>query len=210
MIVPFCAALCAAVTAHVAIDVAGDYLLPHDTFDDAAHGSRLLFGSFAALLAMTIFGAAVRGAIREARGREAAFCDALRELAPGDLRWYFAAVVGFTFALLLAMQSIDGAVAGGDADDLAGLFGGSIFLGGTCTLAAALVAAVASRWLYVRLGCFRRTFVALTFAFVDRSSARETAVCRISRAPVRRYAAAVFIAANRCAGRAPPRLLKAR
>ena len=54
----FCAAVAAAVIAHIAIDVLGDYALTADSYDNLRHGSRELASFIAFILAVTL---AVRG-----------------------------------------------------------------------------------------------------------------------------------------------------
>jgi len=205
MVVPLCAALCAAVVAHNLIDVAGDDLLPHDTFDDAAHGSRLLFGGAALALIATILGIAVAAAIREARGVEAAFCRALRSLAPGDGRAFVATVVGLTFAALVAMQGLDTVIAGTEIDGLASLLGGSLLLGGACTLVSGVFAALGARMLFERVVSIHRAVVAFAVALVRRASSAATS-SRAARPVRRRRRASGAVASTPSAGRAPPPL----
>jgi hypothetical protein len=139
------------------------------------------------------------------RGREDAFCSALRALCPREARWFFGIVTGLTFALVLAMQGLDCAVAGTEVDGLADLFGGSLLLGALCTLGSAVVAAGSAWFAFGRLASFRRTLVAVAVAFVRRGEG-SAPVQRVWRAPVRVLATMAVLAGRPCAGRAPPLL----
>ncbi len=203
LVVPFCAALLGALSAHNAIDFFGDFLLPHDTYDGIAHGSRLLFFGVTIAFVALVLGIACRAAVREARGRDAAFCEALRALSPRGARTFLAIVSVLTFVCVVAMQGLDCAAAGVDVDGIADLFGGSLLLGAACTLGSAFAAAACTWCAFERLVRIRRSIVAVAIAFVRRG--RGTApVSRVRRAPVRVLATIAGRAGRPCAGRAPP------
>jgi hypothetical protein len=205
LVVPLCAALFAALCAHNAIDLAGDYLLPHDTYDDIAHVSRTLFGGATVALVAVVLGIAFRGAIHEASGREAAFCDALGALGPKDARWFFGIVTGLTIVLVLAMQSLDCLLAGTEIDDIGDLFGGSLLLGSLCSFASAVFCGACARFVYARAAQFRRTFLAVASAFVRPGHGAET-MSGCSRTQVRVVPTPGIRRGRPSAGRAPPLL----
>lgn len=144
-----CAAAAAAVLAHVAIDVIGDYALTADSYDNLRHGSRELASSVAFVLAVTL---AVRG-LRICC--EIAAANRARILLPAhrlrdQIGFVLAAVAG-AVVLVPAMEWLDGRVDGAPVLSLSAAFGGSLWLGlGTTVLCAAVVALAAygiARWL---------------------------------------------------------------
>ncbi len=66
-------AFVAALVAHVAIDVAGDYLLAHDTYDDHAHGSRYVASIALAIAAIATLWIFVRAVLAETRAHAVRF-----------------------------------------------------------------------------------------------------------------------------------------
>lgn len=137
----FAAACVAAVASHYAIDAIGDFALPHDTYDHIGHVSRSIATLCAAGLAL--FGAivVVVAALADARRFRGALSAVL---GVGGLRApsrILAAIVPAAFAILIAMESIDGRIATGLQPGLASALGGSIPLGTTTSvILAALVA----------------------------------------------------------------------
>ncbi len=202
-IVPLCAAFAAAVFAHVGIDVAGDYLLPHDTYDDVAHGSRyVVLGAVATLLALML-GAGLAAAIREARGSVDAFGRVLRSsLELGRLPFFVATLAGAAFTLV-AMECADASLAGHAIDDLSDLLGGSLGLGLTTIALAAIACANLARALIGLVASIRRTLVhALAIAFA--TFAACAAAARASRPRATRSFFARRIFGTALSGRAPP------
>ncbi|MGC2129383.1 MAG: hypothetical protein WA629_04710 [Candidatus Aquilonibacter sp.] len=129
-------ALLAAVSAHVGIDVLGDYLVRDDSYDHLAHDSRLLFTAIALLLAAA---AAVQCFLY--------FCTAaasiqtrvrLLHLRPAQIACACALIALLALLVVPAMETIDALQAGADIDSLADAFGGSILLGVVTTLACAV------------------------------------------------------------------------
>jgi hypothetical protein len=136
----------AALIAHIGIDVLGDYLLPHDSFDDLAHGSR----SFIGYAALAIVASAGLKVFFEAIDIRNGMRD-LRRLRTGLQSWslpvYLAAVVCAAFVLLAAMEFVDLASARQPLDDLGDLFGGSLWLGAGITFSVAAAVACGMWWL---------------------------------------------------------------
>jgi hypothetical protein len=136
----FVVAVCvAAFIAHVAIDVVGDYALPHDTYDGVAHDSRV--GVVVAAIGLALAAAfgvlwsALQSACRSsARGR--------RARVVGSPLLFGAAVVVAVVALVAGMEAIDVVLAGARVDSVSDMLGGSVFLGLALTLPIALCAAL--------------------------------------------------------------------
>ncbi len=203
LIVPLVAALTAALFAHVAIDVAGDYLLPHDAYDDVAHGSRsLVIGAVAAIL-MLLASLAFWAAIREARGSVDAFRNAVRSWLDLGLHKTLLATLACTTVILIVMECIDVRAAGRPIDDAGDLFGGSIVLGGACVALFASFASFGIRALVrVLAGAGRALVRALASVFAARIRPR-LASRLLHEAAVRALAASRLFGTS-LLGRAPP------
>jgi len=158
----------AAALAHLAIDIAGDYLLPHDAYDDVAHDSRTVVAAAAAALLLAGAARSLYASVRAALGRRNV-AAAIRIESPIV---FIGAVIGMSVPLLLAMETIDAIAARRDVDDLGDLFGGSIALGLGTTLAVAALVAVTA---YVVLRFFLRTRAAVARAIGGLLQARERA-----------------------------------
>jgi hypothetical protein len=132
----FATALLAAVSAHVAIDVLGDYLVRDDSYDHVAHGSRVVFTLCAlglgAVIGLYLFSrlcsaaASLRMRVRMLRLRRSHIAAAV------------AAIALLTLLFVPTMETLDALRAGADIDSLADAFGGSLLLGISTSLAAAL------------------------------------------------------------------------
>jgi len=144
-----CGAAAAAALAHFAIDIVGDYALPHDTYDNLQHGSRELLSGLALVLAVALAARGLRICC------EIAAINRTRILRPPLRMWE---VFGFLFGtvavsaiLVPAMECLDGGLAGVPVRELDDAFGGSILLGlGTtavCAGAVALLVYAVARWL---------------------------------------------------------------
>lgn len=200
--VALCAALGAALLAHVAIDAAGDYLLPHDSYDDVAHGSRGLVGGTLLALLLATSAVASRAVLRRARGSERALCTALQALRPRNAVLFAGTVVALALPFLIGMEGLDVISAGGRIDDVGDLLGGSPILG----LALAGLCAVACAWItrvtLGRLAAFGRA-VARAVRFLRRALGGGAARPLRLRRPFRARAT-VRCVVRRLAGRAPP------
>ncbi|MEO6835400.1 MAG: hypothetical protein ABI231_05765 [Candidatus Tumulicola sp.] len=134
----------AAAVAHVAIDVAGDYVLARDAYDGIAHHSRALL---LAAVGVAILIAAIR-TIFDILDRR---CDskpsvlaAVRD-ALGDPARFAAATAGVAIVALVAMESFD-CLLTGRIDGVTDLFGGSVLLGtGAAGLSGTLFGLLAHR-----------------------------------------------------------------
>ncbi len=171
LLVPLCAAFAAALIAHIGIDVLGDYALPHDAYDDLAHESRAFVLGLVTILASSLGGAWLLSAVREARGSVDMLSREFRaSLSLGRLP-FFLTTLGCATILLVAMEALDVKLAGGAIDDLADLFGGSVFLGFGTLVASVFAAVFVARRGVRALANLRRTLVrALAIAFAGRGS----------------------------------------
>jgi hypothetical protein len=144
-----CAATAAAALAHVAIDVAGDYALKVDSYDNLSHGSRELVSLIAVALAFVLAARGLRLCC------EIAQVNRTRIVAPGHpLREglvFILMSVAASVALVPAMEWLDGRLNGVPVRELNDAFGGSLALGVGitifCAAAIALVAYGIARWL---------------------------------------------------------------
>ena len=127
--------------AHVGIDVLGDYLVRDDAYDHVSHASRMLVSVIAVLLGS--------GVLVRAFGH---MCDLARQqryrtrMARASRRAASAVagtILGATLAIVPAMELLDILRAGSDLDDLGDLFGGSLLLGLSVTIACAVLAIAA-------------------------------------------------------------------
>jgi hypothetical protein len=195
-------ALVAALLGHVTIDILGDYLLPHDTYDDVSHSSR-------AIVALITLGAALfgivlslRALVREACGSENAFCSSLRRALPAHVPLFVLGTIAASTVVLCAMEAGDALVAGQAIDDLGDLFGGSIASGGT------IVASIAALTALIAVAALRRLartrlVAALRCAFLRRNT--PTISSAVARMSVRRRPLVRDLdLCHRIAGRAPP------
>lgn len=130
-------ALLAAVSAHIGIDVLGDFLVRDDTYDHVAHGSRELF----TLVALALAAAAALFLFSHLCGVAASFSQRVRLLQVR--RTHVVAATGcaviLTLLLVPTMETIDAVRAGGDIESLADAFGGSLLLGICTTIACAFL-----------------------------------------------------------------------
>lgn len=142
------AASAAAVASHLAVDVLGDYLLAHDSYDHVAHHSRSYALVCAAALALSCAWIFIAAAVKDARNRS----GALRSLVGWSAKRSPWVLIGFvapaTVTMLVGMESLDAWVGRDRLPGFASALGGSIPLGlGVALCAAALSGAVLWRTL---------------------------------------------------------------
>jgi len=203
------AACCAALLSHVAIDIAGDFLLAHDTYDGLDHRSRSDVFAFGLTIGIGALLRLVWGAIREAHtGRSGArpgFDDVY-----GRGPWRFILfVVALTVPALATMEAFDLACSGSSIDGAADLFGGSFGLGFAVTIPVAVLSAFAVRFL-ARLITASQHSLAVVFerliSLLTRTArARQERSHRRGAAGVRRNRS---ILARRSAKRGPPAFVR--
>lgn len=123
------AGVTAAVVAHVTLDVAGDFLLAHDSYDGVVHHSRALLAGVAVAVAAVV---ALRF-VWEALDRDShSLVTLLRRIraARGVSNWRFIALVAIVaVAGLVAMEFVDCVLASAPIGGVADLLGGSLPLG---------------------------------------------------------------------------------
>ncbi len=187
---------------HVAIDVLGDYLLAHDTYDDVEHSSRAIVAIVTVGLITLGIALAFRAAIREARGSENAFCNALRSALPRNTAGFLGLAALTAGVILCAMEGCDALLAGQPVDDLGDLFGGSIVFGGTIVAAVAVAVGLGAIWCLRRLAR-TRIVAGVVVAFLRRDT-RCTIACETDFDVVQRLVFHAYHICRRVAGRAPP------
>lgn len=203
--VPLAAAFLAAISAHVSIDIVGDFVLAHDAYDAPAHGSRWLASIALAVCVIAALVAIGRAVVAETRGRRGALRAALCSALPSSATTFALAVTAAALPLLAAMAWLDDAAAGIGIDDAADLFGGSIPLGAGLTVAFALAIAAALHRFVAFLSHNHRSIVRVVAAFVrvfiaSTRSARRTFL----RAQQNRPRVAAALARCTSGNRAPP------
>lgn len=200
----FCAALSAALVAHVAIDVVGDYVLARDAYDGMAHASRTLVAGGAMALLMCALGLSLHGALAEARGNEGRFCRALATALPRSRVTFAAVVTAGTFVILGAMGGLDTVLAAAPVDDISALFGGSLTLAAGLGSLAGLLAAALVWHAIGRLGRMVHRLARAILHFVRFAAPPRLHASRAHG--VRSSLALALIVRPDLAGRAPPRL----
>jgi hypothetical protein len=195
-------ALFAALVSHVVIDILGDYLLAHDTYDDVGHSSRAVVGLVTFGLSLLGIGFCLRAALREARGSENAFCLALRGAIPRNATIFTLGSIIAAAFFLACMEGCDAIAAGKAVDDLGDLFGGSVPFGGTIVAVVAICASTVARRFLLRLAR-TRIIAAVVVAFLRRCSSGHSARAA-DHDLVLRLVVHVHFACRRIAGRAPP------
>jgi hypothetical protein len=174
----FFAASAAAVLAHVAIDIAGDYVLAHDAYDALEHGSRWTMSLAALGAAGAALWAVLRAALAEARGSNGSLRDVLRAAAPRSRIGYFAMVAIVAVPILAGMSAGDAMVAHKDVDDLGDLFGGSIALAGALLTLCASLVSFCTIAVVRALTRYHRVLLRAVIAFVRVARAFEAATAR--------------------------------
>lgn len=186
--------------AHEAIDLAGDVLLAHDTYDGLPHDSRVLFTA-AALIALgcAAFGCVLRAL--DSSGRFDLPRAALR--VQRHARAEAIALCSATLAIVPLMEWADATLAGARIDGIGDLYGGSVLLGAVGCIAAALTIGLAvvrcARWLC----SYERHIIRLIGRLMRRHSATPPFVALRCRRMRPNLSARTPIARNR-ALRAPP------
>jgi cytochrome bd-type quinol oxidase subunit 2 len=139
------AACVAALFAHVGIDLAGDVVLAHDTYDGLDHRSRSDVFTVALTLANGALLRVVWLAFAEARTGRATQRPTLDDVC-GSAPWRFAgAVVALTLPALMTMELFDIVADGRHLDEATDLLGGSAWLGLSMTIPIAALVGLAVR-----------------------------------------------------------------
>jgi hypothetical protein len=162
-----------AILAHVVIDVAGDYLLPHDAYDGMEHHSRAVF----AAITVTLTAVVALRFLWEALDRR---CTSLTELlrglraARGASPWRFVAlVVAVAFAALLAMEYADALSDRVVVNGFEDLLGGSFWLGMSSVTLVSVAVAWCVRFALHALADWEPVIAALVERLLGRRSHRS-------------------------------------
>jgi hypothetical protein len=192
-----------ALFAHVAIDLAGDFLLAHDAYDDVAHHSRESVFIVACVLAAIVAWRTLCAVRAELRGSRGSLRALLHDSVPASRGRFALAVTALSVPALLAMAGLDAALDGTAIDDVADLLGGNAALGLTCTLGSALAIATFA-WTAIRaLARLDRVVLRLVAALAERARDPQSATATVRRVrPATRSAAS--IRARSFGLRAPP------
>jgi hypothetical protein len=192
-----------ALLAHLAIDLAGDFLLSHDAYDDVAHHSRESVFIVACVLAAIASWRTLCAVRAELRGSRGSLRAILHDSVPASCGRFVAAVAALSVPALLAMAGLDAALDGTPIDDVADLLGGSAALGLTCTLGSALAIATLA-WTAIRaLARLDRVVLRLVAALAERARHPQAATATVRRVrPATRSYAGIF--ARSFGLRAPP------
>lgn len=191
-----------AILAHVIIDAAGDYLLPHDAYDGMEHHSRAIFAAIAVVLAAVV---ALRFLWEALDRRCASLTQLLRGLraARGASPWRFVAlVVAVAFVALLAMEYADALSDRVAVDGFEDLLGGSIWLGLGSTIFVSVAVAWCVRFSLHALADWEPVLAALVERLLARGSDR--APTHTLRAPLTISLDGACRLARRSGKRAPP------
>jgi hypothetical protein len=201
------AALSAALLTHFVVDVLGDFVLAHDTYDDLAHGSRQGGALALGICLVLTLAFAARAALVEARGNEGVLLALLRRAMPRCPWRHWAAVTFFSLILVAVMEACDAAAAGSPCDDLTELLGGSLLL---ASIVAAIVGALISillRAALCRLTAIHRALVYFVEALILVGEPNPTLGASRGRTARRTCGSPGAVLSRSAGGRAPPRFL---
>lgn len=188
--------------AHEAIDLAGDVLLAHDTYDGLAHDSRMLFGAGGIMALWCLALGYVLRALDCGQGFD--LTGAARRMLQLKRPLGFA-LVAATLAIVPLMEWVDASLAGARIDGAGDLYGGSVLLGvAGCVAVALLVAHAVVRCAHWLSCCERQIVRLIVRLFRGRNLA--AAFIAVGSRRVRIKITSTPIARNR-ALRAPPALL---
>jgi hypothetical protein len=191
-----------AILAHMVIDTAGDYLLPHDTYDGLEHHSRAVFGA----VVVAVAAAVVLRFLWEALDRR---CTSLTELlrslraARGPSAWRFVAlVVAVALVAVLGMEYADAISDRVVVDGFGDLLGGSILLGLTSVVFVGILVAWCVRLALHALADWEPVLAALVERLLGRTNDRAPG--HASHEPLTMTLDGACRLARRSGKRAPP------
>lgn len=167
-----------AIAAHIAIDLAGDVVLAHDTYDGIAHHSRAIFAAIVVAIAAL---AALRYLWEALDRSSTSMTDLLRRLraARGASAWRFVAlVVAVAFVALLAMEYADAITDRIAINGFKDLLGGSMWLGLTSVTFVAVTIAWCVRFALHALADWEPVLAALVERLLGRSDDRAPSHAR--------------------------------
>ena len=130
-----CAAAAGAALAHVVIDYVGDFLLPQDTYDHLAHGSRDLISGIALIVAAGLAARGLRICCEIGAANRTRVLSTARK--PKELAGFIFGAVAVSTTLVPAMEFFDARIDGVALQQIGDAFGGSMLLGLVTTVACA-------------------------------------------------------------------------
>jgi hypothetical protein len=193
----------AALVAHVAIDIAANFFVAHDPYDDIEHHSRFWFlgGSLAIAGAGAL--AVLAAALKDFHLGEFALRGLIGRAASTSPVRFVASVIPLTFVALLAMESFDSYANNGRACSTTDALGGSLVLGSIIIIATAIASALAVWRLLRYLAQTHRAIVQAIGSFLV--GARETSTSSALTIRILETAGpATSVLARRAGKRAPP------
>lgn len=199
------AACVAAVCAHLAIDAAGDFLLPSDSYDRIAHASRFIGTACAFLLTCVCLTVLLGAGLEDARAHRGAV-RALVASYVNTRSWQIIALIApLSFWLLVGMGVLDSWVGGRGLPSIAAAVGGSLALGTACVI---LTSSIAGALLHLALATVHASHSVIAGAlerFFLHRAARGASPCSgrtaLTPASAVRH---IPVLAGRAGKRAPP------
>lgn len=190
-----CAAAAGAALAHVAIDYVGDFLLPQDTYDHLAHGSRDLISGIALLVAAVLAARGLRICCEIGAANRTRVLSTARK--PFELAGFLLGAVVMSTVLVPTMEFFDARLDGVALEQIGDAFGGSLLLGLVTTAACAALVAVlvyaVVGWLISHRDTIATVIEALCRRTVGERPCRHDLVRQLSTARRRRTALALCL-----------------
>jgi len=195
----------AAVVAHFAIDVAGDYLLRVDTYDHIVHHSRFIALLCAIVLSASSVVALLAAALKDARSYRGELRALVTSHANRSPLRLILLITPLSLLALLAMESLDAWLGNGHLPTFAAALGGSIPLGlGVMAIAAAAMGTALWRALAL-LDATHRTIAAALDRFLTQRDSDDASHAHTHAAAIpERPRSSSSVLANRAGKRAPP------
>jgi hypothetical protein len=193
----------AALVAHVAIDVAGDYLLPHDTYDGIPHESRAVFVVAIAALSMAV----ALPLLFDLLGRRCTTtASLLRRLRAslGSPAVFAALATAFAIVTLVSMEWMDCSAAHAGIDGIEDLFGGSLALGLGLTVAAGALCGWLVHRIVALIATIEPQITTLLIRLVRAACSPLVPVLAALHAPASRTIVRSLLLASRGSKRGPP------
>jgi len=204
------AACIAATLAHMAIDAIGDYVLPHDAYDDVAHGSRSLTAALATLTALVLGALALASALVERRTGRIQVRELLERTTGPGLACFAAVVATVTIPLMMTMEALDLVLQNGRIEDATDLLGGSVALALAVTVPIAAGVALSVRALLAALlGSCRALVDAAYSTFMRRVHGTLSTSSDVRRRRASRLSVRTALLASNANRRGPPGTVRA-
>jgi hypothetical protein len=197
------AAGAAALASHVAIDIAANFVVAHDPYDDFEHGSRAVFLGGSLVIGIAGALAVLLAALRDFHLDEDAIRGLIGRAASASPARFVAPVVPVAFAGLLAMEWLDSLASVGRACSLTDALGGSVALGSFIVVAMAVAIGLAVWRLLRLLARSHRAFAHAIGSFIV-GALKPTAAIASVLPSAEAGVQAASVLARRAGKRAPP------